>query len=796
MRTIFALSALIVVSLAAPAAAAPSYNFNIPAQRLDNALIALSGETQISIGGIDPLLAHVRSNAVHGKFSVRKALTAMLQNTGFTYEQIDGSTFRVIRAKPKVVVPKPAKAPILKVALKLTVSTSPTPPSPPEQEIVVTASKQYQALDRYPGTVTVEQIGSAGIKENMGTAALVSRIPSIASTNLGPGRNKLFVRGIADSSFSGPTQSTVGLYLGEQRITYNAPEPDLRLYDIDRVEVIEGPQGTLYGAGTLGGVIRIMPKVADMDTFHGSLSSGASLTKGGANGFDLAAMANVPVVSDRAAIRIVGYRQTEGGYIDNATLATHNTNRTRIIGGRANLRIRAGNDWTISLGASAQNIDTADGQYAELGRPPLTHAANIAQPHDNDFKAINLDVSKNWGPLKLVSTTGYVLHELSETFDATGPLGQPSILAYIGRNNIRLFAHETRISRNSSDGGSWVAGVSALHNADQINRSLGPINTSSTLAELRNIKTEIAVFGEATRPLAAQLSGTIGGRLIYASTLGELSNTSASEFEPRHTQIRLLPTFAVSWRPVSGTIAFLRYQSGFRSGGIAIDGTALNSVQRFAPDTIQTIELGARVGGVTAGSSAEFSGGLTGFASRWSHIQADLINNSGLQYTANIGQGMIYGIEANGRWRMTDALSLVGAIFVNQSALTDPASSFEEASQLALPNVAKIGGRVELEWTKPLSATVNIKFDGTIRYVGASRLGTAPPLVLEHGETLQTELSLALDFGRWSLALEATNLMNRTGNSFSYGNPFTVANGQQITPLRPRNLRLGARFAF
>jgi len=81
----------------------------------------------------------------------------------------------------------------------------------------------------------------------------------LASTNLGTGRNKIFIRGVADSSFNGPSQSIVGQYLGDVRLTFNAPDPDLELYDIARVEVLEGPQGTLYGAGSLGGVVRVCP---------------------------------------------------------------------------------------------------------------------------------------------------------------------------------------------------------------------------------------------------------------------------------------------------------------------------------------------------------------------------------------------------------------------------------------------------------------------------------------------------------------------------------------------------------
>src|SRR3546814_3098560 len=88
---------------------------------------------------------------------------------------------------------------------------------------------------------------------------------SLSSTHLGAGRNKLFIRGIADSSFTGPTQATVGQYLGDIRLSYNAPDPDLRLYDVDNVEVLEGPQGTLYGAGSLGGIIRVVPNAPNPD---------------------------------------------------------------------------------------------------------------------------------------------------------------------------------------------------------------------------------------------------------------------------------------------------------------------------------------------------------------------------------------------------------------------------------------------------------------------------------------------------------------------------------------------------
>jgi iron complex outermembrane recepter protein len=787
------------VCVCAGPAFARNQNFDIPAQRLDTALIVLGQQAQISIGGVDARLGSARSGAVRGKMSVARALQKMLKGTHYDFVVVDASTYRIIRAAPKRVVrpPKLKKPPKAKPpnVLPPPVATH-AEPEVLYPEIIVTGSKQNQPLDSYVGTAHVEMVGGVGMSENQGTAAFVARLPTLTSTNLGPGRNKVFVRGIADSSFSGPTQSTVGLYLGELRLTYNAPEPDLRLYDIDHVEVIEGPQGTLYGAGALGGIIRIMPKVPDTSSFHSEASAGISSVKNGASGFDIGGMVNVPLIADHAALRIVGYRQIGGGYIDDVARGQSDVNRTRVDGGRAALRIQPGNDWTIDLGGVMQNIDTRDNQYAELGLAKLTRKSNIAQPYDNDFKAANLTVSKQWTLLSLVSSTSVVKHDLSERFDATGYQSIPGILAYDEANKISLLSHETRLSRSTVNGGSWVVGLSLLRSIDRIERTIGPLGAPTPLATLRDERMEYATFGEITEPFAADWSVTAGARLERSKSDGELIGGTGPDFEPKATKTRFLPTAALSWKPRNDIIAFLRYQSGFRSGGIAIDGSQLNSATRFDSDKLDTVELGFRFGGTEGRSRRRLSGGVTVSYSDWRDIQADLISADGLPYTANIGRGRIYGLEANVIWGPVDGLSLDGAIFVNDSALTDPSLGLEDADSNALPNVAKAGGRASVAWMHPLSDKLDFKLDGTIRYVGRSNLSTIPPLDLAHGETVQVDMSAAVDAGAWRVMLDVTNLLDTVGNSFSYGNPFSVGLGKQITPLRPRTIRLGIKIGF
>ena len=134
-------------------------------------------------------------------------------------------------------------------------------PLPEPQDIVVTASKRDTLSQRFPGQwsrIDGDEFAPLGVA---GTEAIEVRSVGFSSTHLGAGRNKLFIRGIANSSFSGPTQSPVGQYFGDMRTGYSGPDPDLKLVDMDSVEILEGPQGTLYGSGALGGIVLLKPNM-------------------------------------------------------------------------------------------------------------------------------------------------------------------------------------------------------------------------------------------------------------------------------------------------------------------------------------------------------------------------------------------------------------------------------------------------------------------------------------------------------------------------------------------------------
>lgn len=789
MKIAYPLSLAIICACASPATANPK-NFNIPAERLDIALIQLAQQSGISIGALDPKLADVRSRAVRGNMQVPRALTIMLKNTGFAFVAVDATTYRVIR---KIV--KPLSSMTKRAIVRRPDPVTSSIATPPELEIIVTGSKQDQSLDTYAGTVHVQEVGIESNPAQSGTSALVERIPTLASTNLGPGRNKVFVRGIADSSFSGPTQSTVGLYLGDMRVTYSEPDPDLSLVDIDKIEVLEGPQGTLYGAGSLGGVIRLVPQSPDLNLFQGDASVGVATTKSGAVSFDSSAVVNVPLISDKIALRVVGYRQTDGGYIDDVSRRIENVNTAKIRGARAYLRIKPDEDWSIDLGVLLHNIRTLDNQYAEIGLPKLSQAGNVAQPQENSLSATSVVFNRKWGSVNLVSSTSFVRHSITDRFDASGYQGLIGKIAYDSGNKNTLFNHETRLSGNAGNS-SWVVGLFALNNVARNIRTIGPLAAPLPLATLANENLEFGLFTEATQRVASNWNVTLGARLQYSKSAGELIGGRNTEFEPTAVSTRFLPTVALSWKPRNNVIGFIRYRTGFRNGGVAIDGDGLNTANRFASDRLDTYEFGLRFGGAYTDRSLGLSGGITASFSNWRAIQADLISPVGLPYTANIGRGRIAGLEGNFIWRPTDRIALDGSFFVNDSALIDPSADFEDAEFFTLPNVAKAGGRAGASWTYPFLNNYTLQLDSSIRYVGMSNLSAIPPLLLRQGGLFRSNLSATLNRGNVALSLNISNVLNASGNSFSYGNPFSVGLGKQTTPLRPRTARVGVTIRF
>ncbi len=776
-----------VVVTPRPASAEAPQRFEIPAGRLDDSLVLLSRQAQITIGLTDTALGASPVPPLSGRLTVPRALARLLAGSSARAERIDLRSWRIVRARAdRVRRDRPlhgSSGTVPPVAVQDVIS-----------EIVVTASKRLASFATFPGSAYVVDAGDIPLSQGgEGSSALIARLPTLSSTHLGPGRNKLFIRGVADSSFNGPTQATVGQYLGDIRINYNAPDPDLSLYDIKTIEVLEGPQGTLYGAGSLGGIIRIVPEPVVLGHYEAMASAGYSVAARGQDGSDVAGTVNAPLLKDIIGIRAVAFRSIEGGYIDDVGRGLSNVNRTTESGGRLAIKIAPGNDWSIELGGAIQNITTADGQYAERGLPKLSRSSVVAQPFDNDYLLGSVTVTKDWGDIKFVSASGVVHHDVGSTFDFSPNVDEPTVFKQ--HNRIWLLTSENHLSRRDRNGVGWVIGLNVVHDEERLTRSLGPPNDTVRILGVGNAATLGAAYAEGSLPVTRRLIASFGGRLEVARLIGEALNGESDTIpDPRRTETTFLPSASLSWRGNGQTTLYVRYQEGVRPGGLSVGGAnGTGSVQRFRGDSLALTEIGLRYGDP---SKSRFDASTSLSYARWENIQADLIDVAGLPLTANIGSGRIWSFEARGRWRPVDGLRLEATLFANDSRLTDPTATFRRNEAPELPNIPHFGARAAIDYATVVLSALTLDGNFSLRYVGGSRLGVDTSLDLPQGNYLEANAGLRIGTSRYGFSIDASNLLDNVANRFALGDPFDVAEGRQLVPLRPRTIRFGldARF--
>lgn len=815
MRRSLPLAAAIAM-LATPAVvqAAEERAFDVPKGNLSTSLPLLSRQGGVSISVADAGLWGNRVKKVRGRMSVEEAIQRMLAGSDARAVRVSATSWRIERSPPPPKVARRATSP-------------PKPPPPrarepdnlvagPDDEIIVTASKTDIPYASFAGVATVLDGGDLAFGGERGMESILSRMATVSSTHLGSGRNKLFIRGIADSSFTGPTQSTVGQYLGDIRLSYNAPDPDLRLYDIQNVEVLEGPQGTLYGAGSLGGIIRAVPNAPDPYRQTVQAIAGVSVTQHGDPGGDLGAIVNLPVGDGGHALRLVGYMLSDGGYIDNPMLGQNDVNRVDVRGGRGTFRFDAGNDWTIDLGGVYQTIASRDAQYADKNAPPLIRNSMVEQNAKAKYGLGTVVVMKQWDGLFFQSSNAFVSHRLFERFDASKPNDPPRILDQ--RNATRMFVSETRLSRPFEDGLGWVVGISLLNNRTRQSREIGDAFVQMPLTGVSNRITEITGYGEATVELMPNLIAAGGLRLSHARLDGAgrdvpLDVAFAGRAETAHrSETDLLPSASLLATPIRDVTLYVRYQEGFRPGGLAVDN---NFVRRFRNDQVQTLEAGVRFG---EKGWTPFDASLSVSHSRWRDIQADFIDTNGFPTTANIGDGRITSVTGAFAVRPTPELSFEFGGVYNHSRVTELFSTelrtiavraaaaggdvgitipqqqlLERLGQI--PNVAKYAVRGSFNYAAPMGDE-DLRVNGWANYIGPSRLGIGPILGEGQGKYVDTGLAMRIGNHRRGLSLTLTNLFDARGNRFALGTPFVEGSAGYLTPLRPRTLRVAIDLSY
>jgi len=768
---------------AATAHVASRYHFSVPAGPLTAGVARIGALTGDNIVAPDAAILAGRGAAVQVDGYTGDALAALLHGSRAKPLRVGERTWKIV----------PASKSVRQEAL------SPPHVADMNASIIVTGAKRELPLSRYAAGISLidgEQLRRFGAIPDMGALSRIE--PALQSTHLGPGRDKLFLRGISDSSFNGAGAALVGLYVNDLRLTYNAPNPDLRLFDVRRVEILEGPQGTLYGAGSMAGLVRVVPNAPVLDRAEGALWLGGTTVAHGSSGLDIGAIANIPLLRGRSALRLVAYAEQDGGYIDDAGRGARDVNRTRIAGGRGAFRIALGEEWIVETGGIAQDIRNRDAQYAERGLSRLERDTMAAQPSQNLFRSGDVVVAGPAAGVEITSTTGITHQFLGQTFlPEDGNAG----VIYRQTDRVRLISEEIRLSSRPGSLLQWVAGSSMLSGRTQESRT---INFNSFRRSLGNAGTTVldkTLFGEMTVHLRPRLTLTAGGRISWIRLGGVAVGARAKEvdgdnmsadthplFEAVRHEHFVAPSLALGWSPAEGRLLFLRYSEGFRPGG----QTAGRIIERFDADRIYAFEAGFRLTPEGARLSMEMSAVI----SRWKNVQADVLDPDGLPATQNVGDGVVRSLNARLQWKIVPMLEAKIVATVARGHVTGYDAVADTVIRTPLPDVAKDALTASLTSRHTVGAGM-LEMGMQVTHIGRSVLGSGSELsrigqggywVLGGGSDVRVGPAT------WSLSVD--NILDSPANSFAFGIPSFRYDNSRTTPLRPRSIRLGVRREF
>jgi outer membrane receptor protein involved in Fe transport len=787
---------------------------SIPPRSYADALIDLGLQANISILGTASCGADGRAELT-GRYSLKEALDRLLAGAPCRYSIVDGRTVRVFAAPPPQVA--------------VTAREAPRPPAL-VSEIVVTATKRPATLDRLPAGVSAISREQILATRAMEAGQTTGQLAGVLSTNLGPGRDKLLIRGISDGAFTGRTRSTVSTYLDDAAINYNAPDPDLRLVDIDRIEVVRGPQGALYGSGSLAGIYRIVTSKPDLERPAFGATVGVAWTKGGDRSHELDGYVSLPIVKDRIAIRLAAYEDVLGGYLDDVNLRIANVDQTRRDGGRVAMRVRLDDHWRLDALAATQHLHSNDTQYvtAAMDSSPASAPSQMAihetgaigapgergnlvrEAHNNDFSYAGATLQGDFAWGSITSSLSYVHHVFSSQFDASAALEDifganvADLGAYVESTRSKMLVQDLVVRSPGTGRLDWLVGFYGARTIERNPSTLGLLSAGSVVTtaytEVRKDRLrEYAVYGEASYELGGGWSATLGGRIFETRVHTTAEIKVIEPYDPRFfDQARTFngfsPKISLQRDFQNGDLIYALITEGYRPGGFNSSGFLPIRPSRttFAPDRLRNYEVGVKLRRMDSRLGVR----AAAYYDDWVNIQTDRYRPSGLAYTANVGDARVVGLEAEIGYDWPFGLSLQLNGLISDSEIRNPNPDFSAPVTGELPGVPETSGGVLAAYQRPIGQNLTLRLTGEASYVGRSGLSFDATLPRRMGHYLRAEFSAEVANDRWRLMAFVTNPFDDAGDTFAYGNPFSFGLVRQVTPQRPRTVgvRLGAAF--
>jgi iron complex outermembrane receptor protein len=764
-----------------------TFGLDIPREDLALALNRFAQQSHIEISYSAELTRGKTSPSLKGTYTSEQALKMLLKGSGLHVRRIAGGAL-VIEKEGARMSPSGGQSP-----------TSDSDATVQMGEIIVTASKRAQNQREVADSATafggneLSRRGAQSFEDYIGCA------PGAIFEQAIPGLSNVTIRGVGTTT-NGPDQGqgTTGIYLNDIPLTdpsFAVSIPDIDTFDLQRVEVLRGPQGTMFGAAALGGAINYIINPVYLDIFDARLESGVSGTEHSSNvGYTAKEALNLPIVTNVLGIRITAIKRFDPGYLDNIGTGETGSNSSDDEQFRINTLWQVNRQVSVGFFSFYAREESPDQSYALPALGVLKRDTTIPEYTDFVTRINSLKVDADFDFATLTLSGAHTQKSKSSQLDFTTYFGpNASVLSYPTTHMTTL---EVRLTSPNGRTIEWLAGV--YHGVLHENYPTPAIRNGQVLEVVTSdyLSDETSEFGEATYRFSDQWRVTLGARYydISLRTTSILGAPAAPQISAgRDVGRGLSPKGSITYEPSSDFLAYALVSKGYRSGGVNLNIPPLAGFPTpatYGPDSLVNYEVGVR----PSWFNHQLTLDSTLFFINWTNIQLRLGRPDGYAYATNAGGAHNFGLENALNWRATPNLQFQLSATFLQARIS---KTTDLGNGVVLPEGARIPGAPH--WSAWGLATYhwNVEYEPYLavsaRFISGAQSNftdtRTPSLpIMDYGVV---DLRSGFKVKRYDLSLYLDNVADRRGVTAAYyGGDGPDPNDDRDFYIRPRTFGL------
>jgi iron complex outermembrane recepter protein len=721
-------------------------HFVISTNPLAGALMEFGVQSGLTVVAPTSLTVGKRASDVRGDFTPTEALGRLLKGSGLTFARAADGTIAIEAIN--------AGAPAAANAGQSGSEKDSTRDPDQLSEVIVTAQKRSEALLRVAAPVTALQSADLARQGDVRLADYAATVPGLNLISSQPGQTVVIIRGVS-TGFGAAIAATTATYIDDSPYgssTANAlgsfTTIDLDPATLQRVEVLRGPQGTLYGASAMGGLIKYVTIPPSLTEYSGRVELDGSTVDGGGQGYGVRAMWTGPLITDKLGVTLNAFDRLDPGYIDDPHLNKKNVNSSRVEGGRLALLWQPTEQFSAELSALVQNSTTGGTSNVDVNAdltPIYGKYQQLRYGNENwdlDSTHYSLRANYDFGWAALTSITSYQTQSATWFTDFTNRFG-PLLSGIIGVPDLGVFDHvsvadhkitqEVRFASADSDKFEWLGGLFFTHE-----RSVQPEQFQNPFSTVTGVTVPVAggIFTDPNHDSYTEYAGYADVTYHFTSNfkvLGGVRYTSDSEnnVTPFSGILNGPPSVALattSSRTVTYLVSpsynlddrnmiYIRVATGFRPGGptgLTTTSVYAGAPSTYGPDTLTNYELGYKASFPELRMTVDVSG----FDIEWKNIQV-LSEIGGFLITGNGGDARSAGAELAWTWKPIGGLSVSANAAYTNAFLTADAPGISAKAGDKLPDVPEVSANLGADYDFPLTTEVKGFVGGNVQYLGA-----------------------------------------------------------------------------